>query len=163
MKYRHKPIIVEAVHLKEVMHFDHPDWFLDLGINCDQVTRKIKFYGPANRLIVTAYVGDWLVNRMNGDFDVMSNELFLACYEEVPNLNFTVDGKEVDGKKMLAILGGRVEVPTVEEQCRIYETAARTFAERVDELEWDLNELLKLVRNKAPELYVQFCVIRNEK
>jgi ribosomal protein L37AE/L43A len=66
------------------------------------------------------------------------------------------DGAMFD-KKIMAVLGGWVDVPTVEEQRNIYEKVAREYAERLDKMGDHHNALLKLVREKAPDIYVEFC------
>ena len=94
MKFRKKPVIVEAVQFG--YRFDWPDWFQDaVSSNKIMVANTGKFHNP-NKIcwaeiytlegIVIANNGDWIIRGIAGEIYPCKPDIFEKTYEMVEDL-----------------------------------------------------------------------------
>lgn len=84
MKYRHRPIIVDAIQLtynniKEVKDFCDQKNFHHEGISYP------RFWVKTPNGKIEAFAGDYIIKDNIGTFTVMNSELFDDLYEELEN------------------------------------------------------------------------------
>ena len=88
MKYRKKPVEIEAVQFISIDHGfnERPDW-LNKAIYKDE---KVKFFGTPNKLDIEtlegtmqASPGDFIIRGVNGEFYPCKPDIFEKTYEEV--------------------------------------------------------------------------------
>jgi len=86
MKFRKKPVVIEAVqwtgeNATEVLSFGNsgpaPLWGADFQIHGLQ--KKVELLTPES--VMTAVVGDWLVRGVAGEFYPCKPDIFAATYE----------------------------------------------------------------------------------
>lgn len=91
MKFRKKPIVIEAVQF--TYRFDWPDWFQDaVSSNKIMVANTGKFHNP-NKIcwaeiytlegIMIANNGDWIIRGIAGEIYPCKPDIFEKTYEMV--------------------------------------------------------------------------------
>lgn len=93
MKYRKKPVIIEAIiwngtNLKEVMEFIGSEFMYDE--NSNYITNKFIYYKPTKKLFINTLEGkmevakgDYIIKGIKGEFYSCKPDIFINTYEEV--------------------------------------------------------------------------------
>ena len=82
MKYRKKPVVIEAFQWKGSLE-SAPEWFVNSG-NRGPVMRHITFVNIHTlEGIMRADVGDWIIKGVNGEIYPCKPDIFEKTYEEV--------------------------------------------------------------------------------
>ena len=98
MKYRRKPIVVEAIQFNGVWTKDLSDFCGEKAIpmmhnvfnnNCSQVLLST----PDGRMY--ADIGDWIIKGDDGEIHLVHERLFAEFYEKVDDLQNKVDKREL--------------------------------------------------------------------
>lgn len=91
MKFRKKPVIIEAVRVEKLMNALPPDWLLDAiqsndvilhgtgAMTRDQPWVEIKTLEGVMR----ADAGDWIIRGVKGELYPCKPDIFAATYEPV--------------------------------------------------------------------------------
>lgn len=79
MKYRKKPVVIEAHQWKGV---DYP-FFLDFIGGNTEMTFKQALLIKTLEGVMRADVGDWIIKGVKGEFYPVKNDIFLETYEKV--------------------------------------------------------------------------------
>ena len=97
MKFRKKPVVIEAIYLDEKLFWEsyRDGWLQKLPTPFDKFTFNGSYH-PGNRTISSAYIsintlegtmkadlGDWLIKGVKGEFYPIKNDIFEATYEQV--------------------------------------------------------------------------------
>ena len=91
MKYRKKPIVVEAVQFNgfskdngQVVLSDRPKWLTD------EFGKNVRFFDKVNTLsiftlegVMTANIGDYIIKGVKGEFYPCKPDIFEETYEGV--------------------------------------------------------------------------------
>lgn len=93
MKYRKKPVVIEAVQLLwenwgEICDFAGVGNLSDgkpEGFNPDKDPNKIGLHIPTIEGVLTASEGDWIIKGVKGELYPCKPDIFQATYEEVLN------------------------------------------------------------------------------
>ena len=93
LKYRKKPVVIEAEHLSSLNGQRIADWINDNGgtarlVHSDPIRREI-YAGDCPNWIeietlegtMTANVGDWVIRGVAGEFYPCREDIFAATYE----------------------------------------------------------------------------------
>ena len=86
MKYRKKPVIIEAVHFK-----DDADVLCELSAFIDNQDLRVDYADPENPVlkietlegVMKASVGDYIIKGVKGEFYPCKPDIFHKTYEEV--------------------------------------------------------------------------------
>ena len=86
MKYRKKPVIIEAVQFK-----DDADALCELSAFIDNQDLRVDYADPKNPVlkietlegVMRASVGDYIIKGVNGEFYACKPDIFQKTYEEV--------------------------------------------------------------------------------
>lgn len=86
MKYRKKPVIIEAVQFK-----DDADALCELSAFIDNQDLRVDYADPKNPVlkietlegVMKASVGDYIIKGVNGEFYPCKPDIFQKTYEEV--------------------------------------------------------------------------------
>lgn len=86
MKYRKKPVIIEAVQFK-----DDADVLCELSAFIDNQDLRVDYADPENPVlkietlegVMKASVGDYIIKGVNGEFYPCKPDIFHKTYEEV--------------------------------------------------------------------------------
>ena len=81
MKYRKKPIIIEAVQFDGTD--ESVDWLLPQLISGEIGRTTNKLYIQTPEGIMTANVGDYIIKGVNGEFYPCSPDIFEKTYEPI--------------------------------------------------------------------------------
>ncbi len=84
MKFRKKPVVIEAVRVRDVLAqgmFDWPDWLRDAenATTCIDGFRIITLEGAMN-----AGRDDWIIRGVKGELYPCKPDIFEQTYEAVP-------------------------------------------------------------------------------
>lgn len=92
-KYRKKPVIVEAVKIPFIFSTnveDYPKWFVDAIENETIVTYRDMMTGKTDYVeiktlegVMTANVGDYIIQGVNGEIYSCKSDIFEKTYEKV--------------------------------------------------------------------------------
>ena len=91
MKYRKKPVVVEAFQLTDDQEMEAPAWFTQavadekVGINRSLRNGHISVYGCTIQTLegrMHAKLGDYIIQGVNGELYPCKPEIFLKTYEE---------------------------------------------------------------------------------
>ncbi|OEC02128.1 hypothetical protein GY31_09275 [Lysinibacillus sphaericus] len=93
MKYRKKPVIVEAIQWKGDNWNEIDEW----GCACAQ-TQDDEIWIPTSEGIIKASVGDYVIKGVQGEFYSCKQSVFVANYEEAdkPSLLVKMEPSEID-------------------------------------------------------------------
>ena len=85
MKYRKKPVVVEAMQFTEGTKGRVFHW-----VDCNTSTCFDSNGKPALKIqtlegVMTAQVGDWIIKGVKGEFYPCKPDIFAATYEAVPD------------------------------------------------------------------------------
>lgn len=92
MKYKQKPVIVEAFMLDEDVEITSPKWFQDNVqkelVFIDRVLRDgaVKIYGCTIHTLsgrIKAKIGDYVIREPSGEIKVCNQKKFKEMYERV--------------------------------------------------------------------------------
>lgn len=91
MKYRKKPVVIEAVQFTR--RFMWPDWFHDAVSDCTVTTYNTgKFSDPSGPCfaeiktlegVMTVSEGDWVIRGVKGELYPCKPDIFAATYEAI--------------------------------------------------------------------------------
>ncbi|MBE9509097.1 MAG: hypothetical protein IMY86_13755 [Chloroflexi bacterium] len=82
MKYRKKPIVIEAVQLtKEHFNRPHPNDLHVPGVNYNPITETAVI--PTLEGAMMAQLGDWVITGIKGELYPCKPDIFAATYEPV--------------------------------------------------------------------------------
>lgn len=89
MKYRKKPVVIEAIQYTGKNNFKIEDWS-DNRVYVSPVLEPSKDNPTGNYLqietlegVMTAIVGDWIIKGIKGEFYPCKPDIFEATYEKV--------------------------------------------------------------------------------
>lgn len=93
MKYRKKPVVIEAVQLTNPISLDpkdHPQWFVDAVMNNTITVVRGAFTGSVKFAeiktlegVMTADVGDYIIQGVKGELYPCKPDIFEKTYERV--------------------------------------------------------------------------------
>jgi len=87
MRYRKKPIVVEAMRLPDELDIDgrlkFEDWLTDSGRACRYVGDGLDV--PTLEGVMRASKGDYIIKGVKGEIYPCKPDIFEATYEEVEN------------------------------------------------------------------------------
>jgi len=97
MKYRKKPVIIEAVQLTqysldelyEFLGITNKGSFLDCGYGIDPTDGQFKITTLEG--VFVANIGDYIIRDVKGEFYPCRNDIFLATYEKVEDVQRDTD------------------------------------------------------------------------
>ena len=89
MKFRKKPVVIEAIKLTR--SFGWPEWFHDAVTRNEIITHGLGKFGEGKVYceiktlegVMTANEGDWIIKGINGEFYPCKPDIFEKTYEEV--------------------------------------------------------------------------------
>ena len=81
MKFRKKPVVVDAMLLQATTARGELDWFLE-GVAWER--DGIDLMIPTLEGVMRAHVGDWIIRGVKGEFYPCKPDIFEATYEAVP-------------------------------------------------------------------------------
>ena len=93
MKYRKKPVVIEAIqwsgnNLKEVMEFMGSEFTYDE--NTDYITNKFIYYKSTKKMFINTLEGkmevakgDYIIKGIKGEFYPCKPDIFINTYDEV--------------------------------------------------------------------------------
>lgn len=80
MKYRKKPVVIEAVQWNGSGSLNNiPQWYKDAGIKIIGV----HLYIETLKGTMTANIGDWIIRGVKGEIYPCKPDIFAATYEKV--------------------------------------------------------------------------------
>lgn len=83
MKYRKKPVLIDAWKTTRLDWLDWPDWVIQaerddvLRVDCHQV------YDELHKTWIKYEIGDWIIRGIRGELYPCKDEIFRATYEAV--------------------------------------------------------------------------------
>ena len=83
MKFRKKPVIIEAVQFDGTLRSTDPLMIPECSQELGSDTLQI----PTLEGVMTARPGDWIIKGVKGEFYPCKPDIFKATYEEVPPCN----------------------------------------------------------------------------
>lgn len=79
MKYRKRPVVIEAMQLTETNSLEVYNWInTDQASKCGSVVKIETLEGT-----MTANVGDWIIRGVKGEYYPCKPDIFEATYEKV--------------------------------------------------------------------------------
>jgi hypothetical protein len=82
MKFRKKPVVIEAIQFDGTNKFDICFFFKGYG-NFDAFFTEDKIEIQTLEGVITASPGDWIIRGVKGEFYPCKNDIFLMTYEPV--------------------------------------------------------------------------------
>lgn len=80
MKYRKKPVVIEAWQWDGVAtHSERPDWLQDHRVTADHNEQTLKIATLEG--VMTAASGDWIIRGVKGEIYPCKPDIFAATYE----------------------------------------------------------------------------------
>lgn len=84
MKYRKKPIVIEAFHwTKETNQYDFPEWLVYAIKNGDASFGGGEFAIETLEGLITGVVNDWIIKGVAGELYPCKPDIFEKTYEPV--------------------------------------------------------------------------------
>ena len=92
MKYRKKPVVIEAVQLNEYLSNENPQWLIEaiiskkISIICESNITPLKIKEAQIYTlegIMTASLGDYIIKGVNGELYPCKPDIFEKTYEKV--------------------------------------------------------------------------------
>lgn len=104
MKYRKKPVIVEAIQWKGDNWKEFDDW----GCACAQ-TQDDEIWIPTLEGILKASVGDYIIKGVQGEFYPCKQSDFFATYEEADKPSFLVKMEPLEIEEIVEKFSRKIE------------------------------------------------------
>lgn len=80
MKYRKKPVVIDAWQWNSGASFEHaPEWMVDTVVHWNSKSLQIHTLEG----VMTASPGDWIIRGIHGELYPCKPDIFEACYEAV--------------------------------------------------------------------------------
>lgn len=87
MKFRKKPVVIDAWQLTDCPPTDWPDWVADYRSVDDRVVVGPHLDGhlkiPTLEGVMRAEIGDWIIRGVKGELYPCKPDIFAATYEAV--------------------------------------------------------------------------------
>jgi hypothetical protein len=83
MKYRKKPVVIEAMQWKGRVNCDEAHDFIGLPRCSDGELNHDRLHIPTLEGTMTARPGDWIIKGVQGEFYPCKPDIFEATYEPV--------------------------------------------------------------------------------
>ena len=83
MKYRKKPVVIEAKQLTQSSMFEIIKWVRTNGGEAEPFPEDIALYIDTLEGVMRANEGDWIICGVHGEFYPCKPDIFEATYERV--------------------------------------------------------------------------------